>query len=96
MDKFCFIWVNLNIFEFYQYEYDIFLDIFNQFSLKYKIHRNPTPSTDTLITSIWPRYTRANEEFMDIGDNMVSSRVPYGGRLHPWHDFQNRFNPWYP
>lgn len=55
---------------------------------------NPTPALDALVTTNWPRYTVANQEFMDIGENLVSSRRPYGGRLETWINFQNRFNPW--
>ncbi|CRK86762.1 CLUMA_CG000594, isoform A [Clunio marinus] len=55
---------------------------------------NPTPVTDSLITARWERYTNANQEFMDIGENLIPSRVPHGGRLEPWHNFQNQFAPW--
>lgn len=55
---------------------------------------NPTPSVDALITARWDRYTVANQEFMEIGENLVPSRRPFNGRMEPWHAFQNRFNPW--
>lgn len=55
---------------------------------------NPTPTIDSLITARWERYTTANQEFMDIGETLVPSRRPQNGRLEPWHNFQNRFNPW--
>lgn len=55
---------------------------------------NPTPVVDDLITTRWDRYTVANQEFMDIGTHLVASRRPYNGRMEPWHEFQNRFNPW--
>lgn len=55
---------------------------------------NPTPTIDSLVTHRWDRYTVANQEFMDIGETLTPSNRPYGGRLEPWHNFQNRFNPW--
>lgn len=55
---------------------------------------NPTPALDTLVTHNWPRYTVANQEFMDIGETMRPSNRPYNGRLEPWINFQNRFAPW--
>lgn len=56
---------------------------------------NPTPVVDSLITARWDRYTVANQEFMDISDVLIPSRRPYNGRLEPWHNFQNRFAPWW-
>jgi hypothetical protein len=60
------------------------------------VARNPTPNVDSLITARWERYTIANQEFMDIGETLTPNRRVFGGRLDAWHDFQNRFNPWYP
>ena len=54
---------------------------------------NPTPSTDSLITTIWPRYTTQNQEFLDIGTELTSQRIPMNGRLTIWNNFQNRFDP---
>lgn len=55
---------------------------------------DPTPSLDSLITHRWNRYTVNNQEFMDINENLRPSNRPYYGRLEPWINFQNRFNPW--
>lgn len=40
----------------------------------------PTPVTDSLITSTWPR-VRDNMEFMDIGENLVMGTNPYAERM---------------
>lgn len=40
----------------------------------------PTPFTDTLITTTWPRVGN-NLEFMDIGENLVPGTYPYGERM---------------
>jgi len=57
---------------------------------------DPTPVTDSLIPVRWSRYTLANEEYMDITNGLAVKSAPYDGRLHPWHAFQDRFNPSYP
>ena len=55
---------------------------------------NPTPTIDSLVTARWNPYTEANQDFMDIGENLVPDRSPYNGRLNSWNSFQNRFAPW--
>ncbi|KAG5683592.1 hypothetical protein PVAND_012865 [Polypedilum vanderplanki] len=56
---------------------------------------DPTPVTDSLITSRWNRYTLAGQEVLHIDEvNTMRSR-PFNGRLQTWHDFQDRFNPSY-
>lgn len=55
---------------------------------------NPTPAIDGVVTAIWPRYTVANQEFMDIRATLVPGTRPYNGRLDMWSNFQQRFNPW--
>lgn len=64
------------------------------FQTNFAIQGNPTPVIDSLITARWDRYTVANQEFMDINENLIPSRRPHGGRLEQWHTFQNRFAPW--
>lgn len=51
---------------------------------------NPTPSTDALITSLWPR-VQNNMEYMDIGDNLVVGTNPGGSRMALWNDLKARF-----
>lgn len=51
---------------------------------------NPTPTTDALITAIWPRLT-SNMEFLDIGHNLVPGTNPHGARMALWNDLKSRF-----
>lgn len=51
---------------------------------------NPTPDTDFLITSIWPRVT-GNQEYMDIGDELVPGTNPFGDRMRLWNDLKARY-----
>jgi acetylcholinesterase len=56
---------------------------------------DPTPTTDSLITARWNRYTLGGEEFLHIDETNTMRSSPYGGRLRVWHGFQDRFNPSY-
>lgn len=51
---------------------------------------NPTPITDALITSMWPRATN-NLEFMDIGENLVPGNHPYRERMAFMESLKQRF-----
>lgn len=51
---------------------------------------NPTPTTDALITTIWPRMT-ANLDYYDIGAESTAGRNPKGSRLNVWQDLFTRF-----
>lgn len=51
---------------------------------------NPTPATDALITTTWPR-VQNNMEYMDIGTNLVSGTQLYGGRMALWNDLMGRY-----
>lgn len=51
---------------------------------------NPTPTTDALITSLWPRMTN-NLDFYDIGHNLVPGQNPLGSRLNLWQSLRERF-----
>lgn len=62
----------------------------------FAVFGDPTPITDSLITTRWNRYTLAGEEILDIEDELTLSNGPHGGRLRKWHAFQDRFNPSYP
>lgn len=50
---------------------------------------NPTPKTDDLIDTIWPRYTKEKPEFLSI--NASLSIKDRNDQLKVWHDFQKRF-----
>lgn len=51
---------------------------------------NPTPTTDALITTIWPRVTSTdNMEFMDIGHDLVAGRNPHGERMRLWNELRD-------
>lgn len=57
---------------------------------------DPTPVTDSLITTRWARYTLEGQNYLDIEDESVNRNNPQNGRLTQWHIFQDRFNPSYP
>jgi hypothetical protein len=61
----------------------------------FAVFGDPTPVTDSLITTRWNRYTLAGEEIYNIDDESTVG-IPHGGRLRKWHAFQDRFNPSYP
>jgi len=52
---------------------------------------NPTPTTDDLITTLWPKYNLENEEFLEIGDELFVKHHHNQERLKVWHEFQKRF-----
>lgn len=51
----------------------------------------PTPVTNNLITSTWPRATLRDMEYMDIGEHLVVGTHPMGERMRLWQDLRNRF-----
>lgn len=51
---------------------------------------NPTPTTDALITSLWPR-VQGNLEFMDIGENLLVGSNPGRERMALWNDLKERY-----
>lgn len=53
-------------------------------------YSNPTPVTDSLITTTWPRVGN-NMEFMDIGDNMIPGTYPNGERLRFMETLKQRY-----
>jgi hypothetical protein len=57
------------------------------------LNSDPTPKIDDLITAKWLPFTKANEEYMDIGENLVPKRKILDGRLDVWQSFIDRFNP---
>ncbi|XP_070495495.1 para-nitrobenzyl esterase-like [Chironomus tepperi] len=57
---------------------------------------DPTPVTDSLITTRWARYTLDGQNYLDIEAESVNRNNPQNGRLTQWHTFQDRFNPSYP
>jgi len=54
-------------------------------------HGHPTPETDDLIKVIWPRYDPQNEEYLDIGYDLVAKSSYSQDRLQIWHDYQRQF-----
>lgn len=52
---------------------------------------NPTPTTDSLITTIWPRVTPNNMEYLDIGENLVAGTHPMRERMALWNDLKARY-----
>lgn len=52
--------------------------------------RNPTPRTDDLIASFWPKYLLESEEYLDIGGSVATRQ--HQARLKIWHEFQNKFS----
>lgn len=54
----------------------------------------PTPLTDALITTTWPRVTNINTmEFMDIGENLVMGTHPYGDRMTFMRRIRDQYVP---
>lgn len=51
---------------------------------------NPTPVTDALITTNWPR-VQDNMEYLDIGYNLVAGTHLYGSRMALWNDLMARY-----
>lgn len=62
----------------------------------FAVFGDPTPVTDSLIPTRWNRYTLANEEILEIEDNLHLRNAAFSGRLQKWHEFQDRFNPTFP
>lgn len=50
----------------------------------------PTPFTDSLITTNWPRCTQ-NMEFLDIGENLIPGNNPGGERLAFMRSLEERY-----
>lgn len=46
---------------------------------------NPTPTTDALITAVWPRVAN-NMEYLDIGTELVPGTNPKGDRMALWNN----------
>lgn len=53
---------------------------FNRMWTDFAKYGTPTPVTDPLITTTWPRVTN-NLEFMDIGHDLVVGNNPFGSRM---------------
>lgn len=51
---------------------------------------NPTPTTDDLINTSWPRVA-GNMEFLEIGTQLVAGTQLYGNRMALWNDLMARY-----
>lgn len=51
---------------------------------------NPTPTTDILITTNWPR-VGDNMEYLNIGYDLVAGTQLYGDRMALWNDLMERY-----
>jgi carboxylesterase type B len=51
--------------------------------------RNPTPRTDDLIDTIWPKYTTEKEEYLSIDEKLRVKQHQEGLKI--WHDLEKQF-----
>lgn len=52
---------------------------------------DPTPQIDNLITTKWSR-VQSRQEYMDIGDNLVTGRQPFAERVEMWRQLDRKYN----